>query len=117
FRPSGPTRDDFDGSTDTLDARTDFQLGAHNFLSAGYEFERESYRNRSLDVTPAGNSTVEVSEHSHAFFAQDQLRLLADRLQLSAAFRAQTFALAAPRFTPGGGTPYSNLNFVSPRNA
>ena len=117
FRPSGPTRDDFDGSTDTLDARTDFQLGAHNFLSAGYEFERESYRNRSLDVTPAGNSTVEVSEHSHAFFAQDQLRLLADRLQLSAAFRAQTFALAAPRFTPGGGTPYSNLNFVSPPNA
>ena len=114
FEPTGPTRNDFDGSTNTLDARTDFRLGAHNSLTAGYEFERETYLNRSFDVTPAGNSTVDVNEHSHAFFAQDQLRLLDDRLQLSAAFRAQTFRLSAPRFTPSAGSPYSNLSFISP---
>jgi iron complex outermembrane receptor protein len=117
FRPLGSTRNDFDGSTHTLDARTDFQLGAHNFVSAGYEFERENYLNRSLDVAPAGNSKVEVSEHSNSFFVQDQLRFLDNRLQLSAAFRAQTFSLGTPRFAPSGGAPYSNLNFVSPPNA
>ncbi|HYY95419.1 MAG TPA: TonB-dependent receptor [Pyrinomonadaceae bacterium] len=114
FEPTGPTRNDFDGSTHTVNARTDFQLGAHNFLTAGYEFEREGYRNRSFDVTPTGNSAVDVSERSHTFFAQDQLRLLEDRLQLSAAFRAQTFSLSAPRFTPSFGAPYSNLIFTSP---
>lgn len=117
FEPSGATRNDFDGSAHTLNARTDFQLGAHNFLSAGYEFERESYSNRSRAVTPAGDSEVEVSERSHTFFARDQLRLFADRLQLSAAFRAQTFSLSAPRFTPSAGAPYANIGFVSPPTA
>jgi iron complex outermembrane receptor protein len=114
FEPSGATRNDFDGSTNTVNARTDFRLAAHNFITAGYEFERETYLNRSFDVTPDGNSTVDVSERSHALFAQDQLRFFEDRLQLSAAFRAQTFRLSAPRFTPSAGAPYSNISFVSP---
>jgi iron complex outermembrane receptor protein len=117
FRPLGPTRNDFDGSTNTLDARTDFRIGKHNLVNAGYEFERESYFNQFFDVTPAGNFAVDVSERSHAFFAQDQLSFFEDRLQLSAAFRAQTFRLSAPRFTPSGATPYSNLAFASPPNA
>src|SRR5205807_6333597 len=110
FEPQGSTRNNFDGSTYTLDARTDFRIGSHNFVNAGYEFERESYINRSFDVTPAGNSTVDVSERSHAFFAQDQLRFLDERLQLSAGFRAQTFRLSAPRFTPSAGAPYAGIN-------
>src|SRR5205807_2567742 len=102
------------GSTNTLDARTDFRIGSHNLVNAGYEFERESYLNQSFDVTPAGNSTVDVSERSNTFFAQDQLRFLDDRLQLSAGFRAQTFRLRAPRFTPSAGAPYAGINFTSP---
>ena len=47
--------------------------------------------------------SADVAERSHAFFMQDQLRFLDDRLQLSAAFRAQTFTLGAPRFTPDVG--------------
>ena len=117
FRPLGPTRNDFDGSTNTLDARTDFRLGSHNSVSAGYEFERESYLNKFFDVTPAGDFAVDVSERSHTFFAQDQLRFLDDRLQLSAAFRAQTFRLGTPKFTPSGGTPYTGITFASPPNA
>src|SRR5205085_9738654 len=54
FEPQVTTRNNFDGSIHTLDARTDFRLGAHNSVTAGYEFERESYLNRSFDVTPAG---------------------------------------------------------------
>jgi vitamin B12 transporter len=117
FEPQGSTRNNFEGSVNTLDARTDFRLGAHNLVTAGYEFERESYLNRSFDVTPAGDSTVDVSERSQAFFAQDQLRFLGDRLQLSAAFRAQTFSLSAPKFTPSAGAPYIGVAFNSPPNA
>ena len=114
FEPQGSTSNHFDASVNTLNARTDFRLGSHNLFNVGYEFERESYLNRFFDVTPSGNSTADVNERSHAFFAQDQLRFLDGRLQLSAAFRAQTFTLSAPRFTPTAGAPYSGLAFDSP---
>jgi iron complex outermembrane receptor protein len=117
FEPQGPTRNNFDGSIHTLNARTDFRLGAHNLLNAGYEFERENFLNRFFDVTPSGNSSTDVSERSHSFFIQDQLRFLGDRLQLSAAFRAQTFRQSTPRFTPTAGAPYAGLSFNSPPNA
>ncbi|HWW77071.1 MAG TPA: TonB-dependent receptor [Pyrinomonadaceae bacterium] len=117
FEPAGSTRNNFEGTLNTLNARADFRLGEHNTLGAGYEFERETYLNRFLDVTPAGNSSAEVSERSHSFFAQDQLRLLGDRLQLSAAFRAQTFSLSTPRFAPATGAPYAGLTFDAPPNA
>ncbi|MDT5270384.1 MAG: vitamin transporter [Acidobacteriota bacterium] len=68
-------------------------------------------------MTPAGNSSAEVNERSHSFFVQDQLRFLDERLQLSAAFRAQTFRLGTPRFTPTTGAPYAGLSFDSPPNA
>jgi outer membrane receptor protein involved in Fe transport len=48
---------------------------------------------------------------------QDQLRFLGERLQLSAAFRAQTFRLGAPAFTPSAGAPYAGLSFDSPPDA
>jgi iron complex outermembrane receptor protein len=117
FEPQGSTHNNFDGSIQTAGVRIDFRLGSHNFVNAGYEFERESYLNRSFDVTPAGNSTVDVSERSHSFFVQDQLHFLENRLQLSAAFRAQTFALSSPRFTPSAGAPYAGLTFDAPPNA
>lgn len=117
FEPQGSTVNDFDGTVHTLNARTDFRLGRHNLINAGYEFERESFFTRFLDVTPSGNSSADVDERSHSFFVQDQLRFLDDRLQLSAAFRAQTFRLGVPSFTPTAGAPYAGLSFDSPPNA
>ena len=117
FEPQGSTVNDFDGSVHTLDARADFRLGRHNLVGLGYEFERESFFTRFLDVTPSGNSSADVTERSHGFFVQDQLRFLDGRLQLSAAFRAQTFRLGAPVFTPAAGAPYVGLAFDSPPNA
>jgi iron complex outermembrane receptor protein len=117
FEPHGSTVNDFDGTVNTLNARTDFRLGRHNLFNAGYEFERETFSTDFIDVTPAGNSAADVDERSHAFFVQDQLRFLDERLQLSAAFRAQTFRLGTPRFTPTTGAPYAGLNFDSPPNA
>jgi vitamin B12 transporter len=117
FEPRGSTVNDFDGTVHTINARTDFRLGRHHLINAGYEFERETFSTGFLDVTPAGNSSADVDERSHAFFVQDQLRFLDDRLQLSAAFRAQTFRLGTPRFAPAAGAPYAGLTFDSPPNA
>jgi vitamin B12 transporter len=117
FEPQGSTVNDFDGSVHTLDARADFRLGRHNLVGLGYEFERENFFTRFLDVVPSGNSSADVTERSHSFFVQDQLRFLDGRLQLSAAFRAQTFRLGSPQFTPTAGAPYAGLTFDSPPNA
>jgi iron complex outermembrane receptor protein len=117
FEPQGSTVNDFDGSVHALDARADFRLGRHNLINAGYEFERENFFTRFLDVAPSGDSSADVNERSHSFFIQDQLRFLGDRLQLSAAFRAQTFRLGTPAFTPAAGAPYAGLSFDSPPNA
>ncbi|HEX5705684.1 MAG TPA: TonB-dependent receptor [Pyrinomonadaceae bacterium] len=117
FEPFGPTRNDLKGRAQTLAARADFRLGRHNSLTAGYEFEHEHFLNRSFGVTSADDSTVEVTERSHTFFIQDQLRFFDERLQMSVSFRAQTFALDRPRFTPETGAPYAGLTFSAPPNA
>ncbi len=114
FQPfGGATRSDFDGRIQTLNARADFNLGRHNFITAGYEFENENYFNREQGAD-ASLSTVRITERSHTLFLQDQLRFLDDRLQLSAAFRAQAFRDRRPRFTGGAVEPYANLTLTAP---
>ncbi|MDQ3907168.1 MAG: TonB-dependent receptor, partial [Acidobacteriota bacterium] len=117
FEPAAPTRTDFDGRAHTLDARADLLIGRSNFVTGGYEFERETFINRQFPESAADNSALDVTERSHALFAQDQLRLLNDRLQLSAAFRAQFFKLDRPTFTPSASAPYQGVAFASPPNA
>ncbi len=60
---------------------------------------------------------MDVTQSSHAVFVQDQLRFMQDRLQISAAFRAQFFSLRQPQFTPAASAPYSGIAFQSPPNA
>jgi vitamin B12 transporter len=118
FQPfGGSTRTDADGRVHTLNLRTDFRIGKRNFVNAGYEFENVEFVNRSFSFNPAGNSSTNVVERSNTLFVQDQLRFLEDRLQLSAAFRAQFFSLNNPRFTPTAGAPYTGIAFASPANA
>ncbi|HEX8633569.1 MAG TPA: TonB-dependent receptor [Pyrinomonadaceae bacterium] len=118
FEPFGTTRADFDGRVHTLNARADFRPGRAHLITAGYEFERERFLNRSLtSFAPADDYSVDVAERSHTFFIQDQVRLLDDRLQLSAAFRTQRFALARPQLAPTAASPFAGFNFDSPPNA
>ena len=60
---------------------------------------------------------MDVSQSSHTFFVQDQVRLLDDRLQLSAGFRMQFFSLGTPQFTPSANSPYTGITIESPANA
>lgn len=118
FQPfGGSEQTDFNARVHTLSARFDVRAGRANFITGGYEFETENFRNRSFQVNPADNSTVDVTQRSHALFIQDQLRLLEDRLQLSVAFRAQFFNLQQPQFTPAASAPYGGIAFQSPPTA
>ena len=115
--PAFTTISDFAGDVDTLTSRVDLRLGGANLLTAGYEFERESYGDFSTDESPVPpRSSLDILQRSHTFFAQNQTRLLADRLQLSLAFRLQGFDLSAPRFT-GGAPRYVGVAFDAPPNA
>jgi iron complex outermembrane receptor protein len=118
FQPfGGTTRSDFDARIHTLNARVDLRAGRVNYITAGYEFENESFANPSFQVNPADNSDVDVAQRSHAFFVQDQLRFLDDRFQIAGAFRAQLFRLQQPVFTPVASAPYTGITFQSPPTA
>ena len=94
------------GVIHTLNARFDVRAGHVNFITGGYEFESENFKNPSFQVNPADNSDVDVTQRSHALFVQDQLRFMEDRLQISVAFRTQFFRLRQPVFTPTASAPY-----------
>ena len=118
FQPvSGLEKSNLNGRVHTLSARFEARAGRTNFITGGYEFESENFKNPTFPVDPAGNSNVDVTQKSHALFVQDQLRFMEDRLQISAAFRTQFFRLQQPLFTPAASSPYSGLSFRSPPTA
>ncbi len=120
FQPQFSNSNKFDGRIDTLQARTDVQLGRYNLVTAGYEFERETYHNISGDENPVAalrvDARVNVTQDSNAVFAQDQLRLLNNRLQFSFSGRMQRFALSRPDFT-GGKPLYVSVPLFTPQSA
>ena len=102
------------GQTHTADAQVNYQWG-DQLLSAGYEYERELFSTPFTDaLAPANNTNVRASEQSNSFFAQDQVRLLGDRLNVAGSFRAQYFDLTQPVFTPGAASPYGSGQFGAP---
>ncbi len=117
FQPQGNTRFDFDGRIHTFNGRMNLRAGRFNLIDAGYEFESENFINRSFPVKAAENSAADITERGNSLFAQDQIRLLDDRLQFSAAFRAQFFSLKKPQFTPTASAPYQGFTFKAPPNA
>ena len=113
----GSEQSNFDGRIDTFNARVDLRAGRANFITGGYEFESENFKNPSFQPNPADNSNVDVTQTSHTLFVQDQLRFMDDRLQISGAFRAQFFRLRQPVFTPAASSPFAGFTFSSPPTA
>jgi vitamin B12 transporter len=120
FEPLFNSISNSDGRIDTFNLQADASLGSHNLLAIGYEFERERYIGRNRDENPdsalRANSGTDVRQRSNTFFIQDQLRALENRLQVSAAFRLQSFYLTQPEFF-GGTSIYSGQQYDSPRTA
>lgn len=107
----------FDGHTDTLQARTDHRVGANHLFTAGYEFERETYRNFNTDESPnPATSEIDIEQRNHAVFAQDQIRFLDGSLQLSLSGRAQFFEIGTPGFS-GSENPYGDSELETPPSA
>ena len=119
FPPAFSVADLIRGGTDTVEARADFDAARWNVFSAGYEFERESYRSRHLDIVapPRGSNYFSAAgQLDHTAFFADQFRLLHDRLQIGLSGRLQQFTLRAPEFA-GGVSRYVGVNFAAPPRA
>jgi iron complex outermembrane receptor protein len=115
--PAFTSISDFAGDIDTFTTRFDLRLGGANLFTTGYEFERERYGDFSTDESPTPPlASLGIRQRSHTFFAQNQTRLLADRLQLSLAFRLQGFDLSNPTFS-GAPARYAGMSFDAPPNA
>lgn len=120
FQPLFNTSDRFTGRINTLQARTDYLLGDHQALTAGYEFEHETYLELSTDQDPSPATRVYTStaarQRSNAVFAQDQLRYLENRLEILISGRYTKDTLAKPVLT-GGASPYAGIPLPSPPGA
>jgi vitamin B12 transporter len=119
FAPLGSVSDRIRGGTDTVEARVDIEAARWNVFTAGYEFERESYRSRHIEFPPAPANRAyftAAGQRDQSVFLSDQFRLAGDRLQIGLSGRLQNFALRAPEFT-GGASRYLGLTFHSPPQA
>ena len=120
FPPVWNNSNYFGGRIDTVQARTDFQLGGHNFITGAYEWEREAFDNHSTDQNPDPAQRVDarltINQQSNAAYIQDNIRLLDNRLQISLSGRTQGFSLDQPQFA-GGEPLYQGVQFQSPPRA
>lgn len=82
------------GTIDTFDARSNLRVSNSNTATFGFEFERESLFQRSDPSFNFFNNTTD-RQRTFAFFGQDQLSFLDDRLQIAVGVRAQSYRLRA----------------------
>ena len=82
------------GTIDTIDARSNVRISNSNTATFGFEFEHESLFQRSDPSFTFFNNTTD-RQRTFAFFGQDQLSFLEDRLQIAVGVRAQSYRLSA----------------------
>ncbi|MBC8164865.1 MAG: TonB-dependent receptor [Bryobacteraceae bacterium] len=120
-QPVTSNRSQFMGGIDTVDARVAFRIQPWATISGGYEFEHESYFNADDNRLPGPNrvsTETRVQQSSNAFYLQNQLSLLSQRLRISFSGRSQGFSLQRPRFlTTGTANNYSKVALSSPPRA
>jgi outer membrane receptor protein involved in Fe transport len=106
----------FKGSIHTANAHLVWSANRANTVTAGYEFERETFRNEGR--TPAGTADFvsRAAQRSNTFYAQDLVSLADGDLQLAGGVRVQTFGLDQPRFSLLNA-PYEDLPLDSPPTA
>jgi outer membrane cobalamin receptor len=88
-----------DGHIDTLKFTNNIVAGRHNLVTAGLEWERESFT-QSFSSPSFSTPKTTDRQSSLAVFGQDQLSLLDGRLQVLAAVRSQGFDIDNPQSAP-----------------
>ena len=100
-----------EGTTDTFDGRVNVRLGKYNLITGGFEYENETLFQNSIPSFSAFNRTTD-RQRTFALFAQDQIFLLDQRLQISIGVRNQSYRIrAADR--PGALTAVTAENSVT----
>jgi len=110
---------DFDGTTDTVDARGVFQPSPWLTVTGGYELERERYGDRQDDNAPVARlrTTTDISQTSHAVFGAAQFALAGRRLQIGLAGRLQAFRSGELELSNAAQNPYAGVDVGAPPRA
>lgn len=118
FQPLFNTSDRYAGRIDTAQARANYLLGSHQTLTAGYEFQQEHYLNTSTDENPdpvqRAFYRTDARQRTNAAFAQDELRLIGNRLNVLLSARFTQASLDQPAFIGGGLSPYAGSRLPKP---
>jgi vitamin B12 transporter len=121
YQPAFNTSDRYTGRLDTVQARLNYQLGSHNLLTAGYEFQQEHYREVSTDENPdltqRAYYSTDARQRTNAAYFQDELRLLDNRLHVLLSGRYTQASLDQPVFVNGGPSPYAGFPLPTPPSA
>jgi iron complex outermembrane receptor protein len=115
YQPLGNQRSVYDGRIQTVNGQLHYQPTAAHLLTAGYEFESETYAFDFTDASdPGAASGANATQKSNALFVQDQTRWFGGRLLVTGGFRAQYFKLERPVLLPTASAPYQGISFASP---
>lgn len=106
----------YDGKVHTGNIRFNWSPVRENTLTAGYEFESESFFNDGRTPSGTANYFTRAGQKSHTFYVQDLVSLLDGDLQLAGGFRVQQFSLKRPEFSLANA-PYNNLTLSNPPTA
>ena len=117
-QPAVENYSNFLGDIDTIDVRGFASPRSWLSVTAGYEFEREGYRDKQDNFLPAPRRTqteTRISQQTHAAFASAQIGLFDRRLQLAASGRVQGYSLSNPELIAVGTiSPYDGIALSAP---
>jgi iron complex outermembrane receptor protein len=120
FQNSTLSVSEFDGSTDTFEARGHLQPSPWLTVTGGYEFERERYADFQDDNAVVGRlrTTTDISQTAHAVFGAAQVSTLDRRLQIALASRLQAFRAGTLDLSATGAEhPYDDVDAGNPPRA
>ncbi len=117
YQPLFNTSSQYNGRIGTLQARVNYLLGAHQVVTAGYEFEQERYLEHDTDQNPDLAVRLlyraNASQRSNAAFAQDEIRLFDGRFQVLLSGRFTQASLDQPSFV-NAPSAYSACPLATP---
>ncbi|MEQ1923796.1 MAG: TonB-dependent receptor plug domain-containing protein [Pyrinomonadaceae bacterium] len=106
----------FDGTIHTGNVHFNWTPVRESTLTAGYEFESESFLNDGKTPSGTANYFTRAGQNSNTFYMQNLVSLLDGDLQLAGGFRVQQFRLNRPEFSLANA-PYNNLTLSNPPTA
>lgn len=121
YQPAFNTSDRYTGGIDTVQARMNYQFGSYSLFTAGYEFQRERYREVSTDENPnlaqRAYYRTDARQRTNAAYFQDELRFFENRLDILLSGRYTQPGLDQPVFVNGGPSPYVGITLPTPPSA